>query len=192
MILSIDEKVQAVNVEPTPITMPLTDCPSSNELLRQLQLAKYENEALRAYLANELGKLKRENEELKRKLQDVPLNQEQHIALQIDDPSAGEVASQTVHVTGNNDEMVKLFTAIPKKLDTFYNEMEHGTDKMPKFSDLPENYRTSKRTKGSYSKRKAIYTFISNSGGIEECLKTYGRLSPLQLYEQHIKRARVL
>lgn len=74
----VDKKVSENKVEPSSTltdcspTCSSSACPPSEELLKQLQLAKYENETLRAHLANELGKLKKENEELKRKLDEEP------------------------------------------------------------------------------------------------------------------------
>ena len=142
---SVDEKVRTVNIsEPAPSTIS-TECSS----VKELELAKYENEALRAYLANELGKLKKENEKLKQKLQDVQALNEEHPA---EHPSIGpsdfEGAPQPTHVTRNesnesNDEMIKQFTSIPKTLLEFYDQMERGSSKMPKFSDLPQSFRTS-------------------------------------------------
>ena len=179
----------------------LSTCPPSDELLKQLQLAKYENETLRAHLANELGKLKQENEELMRKLKEVPTTAEVPTTESVrelsplNQPSPLEtpnISAQTIqpNQTVLSDEMVKVFSSIPKALDTFYTQMEQGTENLPKFSELPAEYRKNRRTKGAYSKRKAIYAFISNSGGIEECLHNYPGLSPLQIYEQHIKKTR--
>ena len=196
ILVSVDSKL-------LPLASPLTDCspsassmstscpPPAAELINQLQLAQYENETLKAHLKDELGKLKKENEELKRKL-DV---QHQHSRADTPELHVPEAVPEahlpdTCVSEAPPDEMVKLFSSLPKQLDTFYIQMEQGTEKLPKFSELPPIYKKSKRTKGAYSKRKAIYTFISNSGGIEQCLKNYSGLSPLQLYDQYIKKTR--
>ena len=77
-----------------------------------------------------MGKLKKENEELKQKLQDVQALNEEHLA---EHPSIGpsdfEGAPQPTHVTRNesnesNDEMIKQFTSIPKTLLEFYDQVD--------------------------------------------------------------------
>ncbi len=83
---------------------------------------------------------------------------------------------------------VMVFNSIPKSLRDFYNQMENGTEELPKFSELGD-FKTNKSIKAAYCKRKAIFSFIkAYTGGIDECLSNFDHL--LQLYDQCIKKTR--
>lgn len=88
------------------------------------------------------------------------------------------------------DLQLKHFNAIPKSLKEFYKQMKNGDDHLPPFTSL-ETYKTNKSTKGAYSKRKAIFNFMESCGeGVDGFIQKYKHLSPLQVYEQCIKKSR--
>ena len=87
-------------------------------------------------------------------------------------------------------EQESLFKLCSKSFINFYDQMENGTEELPKFSELGD-FKTNKSTKAAYCKRKAIFSFIkADGGGIDECLHNFDHLSPLQLYDQCIKKTR--
>lgn len=66
--------------------------------------------------------------------------------------------------------------------------MKNGCKDFPEFD---EDLRKCKRTKGTYCKRKAIYTFITGyCDGPEACLAKFKSFTPLQLHEQYLKKSR--
>lgn len=92
------------------------------------------------------------------------------------------------------DTVIKSFNSLPKDITAFYRQMKEGDEKQKKFSELPEAFKKNKRTKGAYSKRKAIYTFISQHEGVdsdETFFNKHKELSPLQMYEHYIKKSRL-
>lgn len=100
--------------------------------------------------------------------------------------STGQACAQSTPLNSR----IKVFNSIPKSLKDFYNQMENGTDELPKFSELGD-FKTNKSTKAAYCKRKAIFGFIkAYEGGVDECLHNYDHFSPLQLYDQYIKKTR--
>ena len=67
-------------------------------------------------------------------------------------------------------------------------KMENGTEELPKFSELGD-FITNKSTKAAYCKCKVIFSFIkAHEGGIDECLRNFDHLSPLQLYDQCVDK----
>ena len=90
----------------------------------------------------------------------------------------------------HSNSQIKAFNSLPKSLRDFYNQMENGSEELPKFSELID-FKTNKSTKAAYCKRKAIIGFIkAYRGGVDECLHNYEHLSPLQVYDQYIKKTR--
>ena len=67
--------------------------------------------------------------------------------------------------------------------------MIDGDEKLNKFSELPVIFKRNKRTKGAYSKRKAIFAYINQHDGMDSVDK-YKDFSPLQIYERFIKKVR--
>ena len=91
-----------------------------------------------------------------------------------------------------SNETVKRFNLLPiKSLTEFFEQMKNGCEDFPKFTEISDDLRKCKRTKASYSKRKAIYAFITDyCDGTEACLVKLKSFTPLQLYEQYIKKSR--
>ena len=89
------------------------------------------------------------------------------------------------------DNMAKAFNLIPKKLEEFHIQMKNGDSTLCRFDCIPDSFRKHTRTKGAYSKRKAVFHFIEqHPDGPQECIQLFGSLTTTQLYEQHVKKSR--
>lgn len=132
-------------------------------------------------LTQEIERLRTENDMLKNEL--TALRQELQAL------KAAPSQRTSCEPTGDlSEEMIKMCNTIPKRISEFYAQM---TDSIYKFDQLPESLKKNPRTKGSYSKRKAVYHFIrQHPGGPQECISKYGNLTTTQLYEQHCKKSR--
>ena len=175
-------------------TVVNTQSCTSSECFREMAALQGENECLREQLGLQIQDLQKENSTLKEQLQFLQRSTTSCRNSQIlDGAHSTEVqieahGSQTCELTS---EQVKVFNAIPDSLATFYQQMEHGEKELQPFLQLPEVYRKSSRTKGAYSKRNAVWKFMKDHpGGFEKCVNEFVGFSPLQLYEQRIKRSR--
>lgn len=60
-----------------------------------------------------------------------------------------------------------------------------------KLVDLPETLKKNPRTKGAYSKRKAVYQFIQQyPGGPGICIPTHGHLTTTHIHDQYVNKSR--
>ena len=177
----------------------------SSEATKEMESLQAENQALKAQLISQLEDVKKENDHLKQTLETMKSSQSNHdeqvamllkeiqelkgrLEAEITKNSTDQVCAQLTPLSNR----VKAFNSIPKIMRDFYNQMEikNGSEEIPKFSELGE-YKTNRSTKAAYCKRKAIFSFIkAYGGGVDECLLKYDHLSPLQLYDQHIKKTR--
>ena len=166
---------------------------TTSDLINQVESLRTEIETLRAQLSSEIEQLRRENTSLKEKLCCAQMLTTSHFT---NTPEFLPQQHQTAesHPTSHDsteflsEATVRKFNLIPRTLKAFVEQMENRCEEFPKFSDISEPLRKCKRTKGSYCKRKVIYTFILNhSDGKAACLSKFSEFSPLQLYEQHIK-----
>ena len=169
-------------------------------LTRELKSLKDENLALKAHVAQQIQDLKRDNEDLKHNLQESHANTNLvdqlkseivDLKIKLATYTANETTIQSAtSVLDDTEQKAKHFNAIPKDLEDFYSQMKEGDDHVPKFTEL-ECYRLNKKTKGAYSKRKAIFNFINlYSGGVQEFIRAHKHLSTLQIYEKSVKRTR--
>jgi copper chaperone CopZ len=162
-----------------------------SRLARQLQEAQAENQALKAHLLNQLDEMRRENNDLKKSLEISVascslVTQLQNEVKELKNQLSKFEAPAHTEV----DLQLKHFNAIPKSLKEFYKQMKNGDDHLPPFTNL-ETYRTNKSTKGAYCKRKAIFNFMESCGeDVDGLIEKYKHLSPLQVYEQCIKKSR--
>lgn len=164
----------------------------NNMLLKKLESAQFENQALKAHLLSQLEGMRQENRDLKRSLESSSatcalVNQLQS---EVQELKTKLTLLEAPVQPNTADLRLKQFNAMPKQLKQFYKQMKHGDDQLPPFSDL-ELYKTNKSTKGAYCKRKAIFHYMEScSEGIDIFLENHQHLSPLQLYEQCIKKSR--
>lgn len=170
----------------------------NSETIKELESLQAENQALKAHLLSQLEEVKKENDHLKQTLDTLRSSQSSHdeqvaiLLKEIEELKGRLEASNTSQgsVQLVRSDQTKAFNSLPKNLKDFYNQMEHGSEELPKFSELTD-FKTNKSTKATYCKRKAIFSFIKTySGGVDECLRVYEHISPLQLYEQCIKKSR--
>lgn len=168
-------------------------------LMKELQSAQAENQALKAHMIGQLEEMRRENLELKRSLEESNAScaleemrrENLELKRRLDESNAlvrERVATEEQDRTP--DTKLKHFNAIPRSLKLFYDQMKHGDDKLPAFSEL-EMYKTNRSTKGAYCKRKAIYNYIESCNeGVQVFFENHKHLSTLQLYEHCIKKTR--
>lgn len=154
----------------------------STEALKELA----ENQSLKAQLMSQLEDVKKENDRLKRGLDKMKTCQSSHdeqvgmLLKEIQELKSKLEAKKSPGQTCSThvNSQVKVFNSIPKSLRSFYNQMENGTEELPKFSELGD-FKTNKSTKAAYCKHKAIFSFIkAYAGGIDECLRNFDHLSP--------------
>ena len=175
----------------------------SSEALKEMECLQAENQALKAQLMSQLEDVQKENDDLKRALNKMKSCQSSHdeqvgmllkeiqeLKSRLETEKATKSPGQTCSTRAPVNCRIKMFNSIPKSLRNFYDQMENGTEELPKFSELGD-FKTNKSTKAAYCKRKAIFSFIkAYGGGIDECLRNFDHLSPLQLYDQCIKKTR--
>ena len=166
----------------------------SQELIKEIESLRAENDALKAQLSLEIQQLKQENLSLKQKLHQVSTK---HPAVTVPEPQYQKSRTTNCEPESSNDPLslpdatVKRFNSLPKTLTEFFEQMKNGCEDFPKFTEISDDLRKCKRTKASYCKGKAIYAFITSyCGGAEACLDKFKSFTPLQLYEQHIKKSR--
>ena len=207
-IMSLGQILQAVDSEvdkdiyrpeETAATTSPQPTTASQELIKEIESLRAENDALRGQLSLEIQELRKENVALKEKLY-ASLTSKTLLANAAPEPQPQCQQSKSYSSSGISapesssdvpDETVKRFNSLPKSLMEFFEQMKNGCEDFHKFTEISDDLRKCKRTKASYSKRKAIYAFITGyCDGPEACLAKFQSFTPLQLYEQHIKKSR--
>ena len=194
VLTAVDDKI--ASMEKFSIEDDSEGC--SIEMVRELKSAQAENLALKAHLMDQLEATRKENLVLKRSLEEAnaSIGLINELKEEIKELKQQLAASRTV----THDQLaphgpisdlkIKHFNSIPKNIKQFYEQMSDGDSVLSQFSELAI-YKTHKSTKGAYCKRKAIYNFmLSYSEGLEFFLEKFKHLSPLQIYDQHIKKTR--
>lgn len=120
---------------------------------------------------SQLEDVQKENDDLKRALNKMKSCQSSHdeqvgmllkeiqeLESRLGTEMATKSPGQTCSIRAPVNCRIKVFNSIPKSLRNFYDQMENGTEELPKFSELGD-FKTNKSTKAAYCKRNAIFSF---------------------------------
>ena len=170
----------------------------SLELMKEIEHLKEENDVMKCHLSAELNKLRHENKMLKDKIksiEDSSIHQSPEVPFLDASASKTHLPAAIDNHTGPaldlDETVIKKFNCLPKRLPEFFSQMEHGDEDLPKFTELSDSFKKNSRTKGTYSKRKAVLSFIQTyEGGVNACFIACNKMSSLQVYEQLIKKSR--
>jgi uncharacterized coiled-coil DUF342 family protein len=163
ILQAVDSEVDKDTPEGTAATTSPQPTAASQELIKEIESLRAENDALRGQLSLEIQELRKENTELKEKLRESPTSTTLLVnAAPESQPQCQQSKSYSPEsISDVSDATVKRFNSLPKSITEFFEQMKNGCEDFPKFTEISDDLRKCKRTKASYSKRKAIYAFIN-------------------------------
>ena len=200
-----DKQTEARQIEVQTHQSTIIQRPSSS-LLREIDHLKEENEVMKVHLSNELKKLQNENMVLKEKIKALELTARADavntsVRTDLPEGTTNLATPESCRPPSSSSDdsldsaLIKKFNKIPKSIKAFYFQMKDGDSNLPRFKDLPNDFKQNKRTKGTFSKRKAIYAYLEkylmeHSGETDALLSEFESISSLQLYEKLKKISR--